>query len=134
MSAAAPNPNNLILLGLLGIGAYWLFSKQAMARPAMQTAQRPMQPQAGSTDKLNGAANLLNSVGRLFGGANPIVNLRTDYYTGRLSTSQYNAAANAARSDSDPDLNGSVSDWVGNDGISYNPPGNQSVWDSIYLG
>lgn len=31
MSAAAPNPSNMIMLGVLGVGAYWYFTRRAMA-------------------------------------------------------------------------------------------------------
>lgn len=48
MSAAAPNPNNVLLLALLGIGAYYLFSRQqagatTIVRPGAQ--QQPFTAQ-----------------------------------------------------------------------------------------
>ena len=64
MAAAAPNPNNnLILLAVIGIGAYWMLSRRAVAQP-VYGAQRPG----------NGSANArllntgLNAMGRLFSG------------------------------------------------------------------
>lgn len=132
-AASSPNPNNLILLAVLGIGAYWVFSRQAMAQP--YAAARP----AGSNtaNNLSGAAQLLNAGGNLlkglFGGsAAPRVNTNTAYYSGQLTPGQYNTAAGAARADSDPDLNGSYADWVRNDGAAYNPPGNTSAWDAAW--
>jgi len=131
MSAASPNPNNLILLAVLGIGAYWVFSRNAMAKPVQLRPVAQRQPTTG--DKLTGAANLLNSVQRFFGSGSsaPAISTRTPYYSGQLRQDQYNAAATAARSDSDPDANGSIADWVRDDGIALNPPGNVSAFDAV---
>lgn len=134
-SAASPNPNNLILLAVLGIGAYWIFSRNAMAQPVqIRPGTRPQQGNTGSN--LNGAANLLNAgaglVRGLFGGGStaPKINTRTPYYSGQLTQPQYAAASQAAQADSNPDTNGSYADWVRDDGIALNPPGNVSAYDA----
>lgn len=90
MAAAAPNPNsNLLLLAVIGIGAYYLMTRRATAAPLSGYAG------AGSAQAMENAAryNLigsgLNSLTRLIGGIsgggsqpNPIVwdNLTNDGY------------------------------------------------------
>ena len=73
MSAAAPNPNNLMLLAVIGIGAYWLMTRRAMAQPV---AMRPGYSTNNTASMINAGVNAL---GKLFGGgsssgqSNPIV-------------------------------------------------------------
>lgn len=66
MSAAAPNPNsNLLLLAVVGIGAYWMFSRRAMAmQPGYMTPQ-----QSNQAAKYNLGASAINALGKLFGGS-----------------------------------------------------------------
>ena len=82
MAAAAPNPNNnLILLAVIGIGAYWMLSRRAVAQP-VYGAQRPG----------NGSANarLLNTglkaLGRLFSGFGGGGSASAGTYDGRART------------------------------------------------
>jgi hypothetical protein len=130
-STASPNPNNIILLAVLGIGAYYLMTRRAMAQPV---AVRPGQQPAQSTTaaKVSALGAVANVLGGLFGSRVPAVNTNTGYYTGQLTGSQYAAAATASQNDSNPDLNGSVADWASSntDGLAANPPGNSSAYDT----
>lgn len=70
MSAAAPNPNNLMMLAVIGIGAYWLMTRRAQAQPM----PRPGTSAGNTAGMINTG---LNALGRLFGGSsgqpNPVV-------------------------------------------------------------
>lgn len=62
MAAAAPNPNNnLILLAVIGIGAYWMLSRRAVAAPV---AVRPGQSTGAAQANLLNTG--LNALGGLF--------------------------------------------------------------------
>lgn len=68
MSAAAPNPSNLILLAGLGIGTYWLLTRRAQAAPAMQPApQQAAAVPSRSAQNIRAATGLLGALGGLFG-------------------------------------------------------------------
>lgn len=131
-TAASPNPNNLILLAVIGIGAYWLFSRRAMAAQPVVYANGN---QSKNTDlaKLGLVVQGTNLIGKLF------TNLKAagGYYSATPNITQQGLenVAHINRSDSDPDLNGSVSDWLGGsaDGLAVNPPGNVAPFD-WYLG
>lgn len=63
MSAAAPNPNNLLMLAVIGIGAYWLMTRRAMAQqPAVY---RP----SSSSNTASNISSAVNAISRLFGGS-----------------------------------------------------------------
>lgn len=108
MAAAAPNPNNnLILLAVIGIGAYWLMSRRgAMAATpgayygATGAAQAQTMENAARLNLINtGVRSVGGLLSGIFGGrgggqANPI------YY-----------------------------DALTNDGWAANNPGNVSAWD-----
>lgn len=124
-TAANPGPNNLLLLAVIGIGAYWLFSRRAMAQPIYTTGQ-PRTSASNDLAKLGIAVQGTNLIGRL------LTNLTTKPAAQQVYTQQglENIAA-INRSDSDPDLNGSVSDWLSSsvDGLAVNPPGNVSAYE-----
>jgi len=90
MSAVAPNPNsNLLLLAVLGIGAYWVMSRRAMAQPVYVNPG-----QSSTAARYNLIGQGVNAIGRIFGGmggstgqANPIVwdNLSNDGWAGNPS-------------------------------------------------
>lgn len=129
MSAAtSPNPNNLMLLAVIGIGAYWLFSRRALAAQPVVYANGN---QSKNTDlaKLGLVVQGTNLIGRL------LTNLKAPggYYSGSSNITQQGLENIAAinNSDSNPDLNGSVSDWLGGgvDGLALNPPGNVAAYD-----
>lgn len=80
-AASSPNPSNLLLLAVLGIGAYWMLSRRAVAQP-VYGAQRPS----------NGSANAqllntgLNALGRLFSGFGGGGSAGAGTYDGRAQT------------------------------------------------
>lgn len=139
-TASAPNPNNLILLAVLGIGAYWLFSRQAMAMP--YGAARPVGQGSTAAQNANGVAQLVNAganlVGRLFGtggstspaagGAQRIYNDDTagqpgygwQYFTDGTAISPTGTYYYEGQPIWSPD------------GQVFNPPGNVSSWDAEY--
>lgn len=149
MSASAPNPNNMILLAVLGIGAYWLFTKQAMARPAMQTAPRPGGGGSTTGQNLQGAANLIGAIGGLFRPGAPYVGsnqgasgggfvreIINDDLPGQPGYGWSYYENGTAISPNGTYYHQGVPVWspTGNDAVAFNPPGNASAWDSIYLG
>ena len=131
MSATtSPNPNNLIMLAVLGIGAYYLFTRRAVAQPvAMRPGQQPAQNNNAGLNALGAVANV---IGNVFGNRVATPRPSTGYYSGQLTGGQYQAAAQASQNDSNPDLNGSVGDWASSntDGLAANPPGNASAYDT----
>jgi len=120
--------NKLILVGL-AVGAFWIMSRQRVGVTGTAGIYRgntgTNNSATGST--LNGAANLLNAFGKLFGG-NQVKSPATAGYN--PSPAQAAAAAAAANRDEDPSLNGggSVTDLPAADGIAANPP-NSSAYD-----
>ena len=131
MSAAtSPNPNNLILLAVIGIGAYWLFSRRAVAAQPVVYANGN-QSRNTSTDlaKLGLVVQGTNLIGRL------LTNLKAPggYYSGSSNITQQGLENIAAinNSDSNPDLNGTISDLLSGsaDGLAINPPGNVAPLD-----
>lgn len=122
-AASSPGPNNLLLLAVLGIGAYYLMTRRAMAQPVYTNAQRPPQGQAGQTAALVGG--VLGAVGNLFGRGNsggsvPLLGT----YDGRSQT-QWDVTPQGP---SGPRYN-NPSAYVGggSDGLAINPP-----FDSAY--
>lgn len=115
MSTTSPNPNNLLILAAVGIAAYWMMTRRAIARPVYTTGANGQQ----NGQNLNGAAHLLNA------GVNLIDRL---FKPGKQNTIIANAAE-AANRDENPDLNGSVADWVSQDGLAVNPPNGTSAYD-----
>jgi hypothetical protein len=60
MSAAAPNPNNLLMLAVIGIGAYWLMTRRVMAQPQYTT--RPQSNANNTAALINAGGNLLSKL------------------------------------------------------------------------
>ena len=56
MSSTSPNPNNLMLLGLLAVGTLYMMQRQARAQ--VVSVNRGTQ-----SANVNGAANLVNALG-----------------------------------------------------------------------
>lgn len=61
-AAASPGPNNLLLLAVLGIGAYYLMSRRAYAQPMYST-----RPTTTTQEKASLIAAGANALGNLFG-------------------------------------------------------------------
>lgn len=119
MSTTSPNPNNLMILAAVGIAAYWMVTRRSIAWPVYTTNPNSNGQQNGNGQNLNGAANLLNAG----------VNLISRFIKPGPTTATIAAAATAANRDENPDLNGSVSDWVSQDGLAVNPPNGTSAYD-----
>lgn len=65
-AASSPNPSNLILLAVIGIGAYWFMSRRAVAQPYYGTQQPSRSAQNAQTaGALLGAG--IGALGKLFG-------------------------------------------------------------------
>lgn len=118
MSTTSPNPNNLMILAAVGIAAYWMMTRRAVARPVYATGANGVNGQHNGQN-LTGAANLLNAG----------VNLISRFIKPGPTTATIAAAATAANRDENPDLNGSVSDWVSQDGLAVNPPNGTSAYE-----
>jgi len=120
----SPNPTNLILLGVLGIGVYWFMSRRAgMPNVIYPTPAQNQQAYGADTSKvmkyqlLGGLVNKgLDFLGQRAAGQNPYS--LADSYTGGTFGG----------------LNPSGAGWglsAANDGFAYNPASG-SASDSIY--
>lgn len=99
-AAASPNPSNLLLLAVIGIGAYWFMTRRAVAQPYYPQQPNRSQQNAQTAGALIGAG--LGALGSLF----------------RSSGGQPNPIT----------WDNLTNDMPRNDGIAVNPP-NQSAWD-----
>lgn len=132
MSAAtSPGPNNLLLLAVLGIGAYWMMSRRAYAQP-MYSGGRPMTTTQEKASLIAAGANALGSLfGRLgSGGGGSVPLLGT--YDGRAQTPW-----DVTPQGSDGPRYNNPSAYVADDGLAANPI-NVSAFDYLdnvsYLG
>lgn len=64
-TAASPGPNNILLLAVLGIGAYYLMTRRAMAGQVPVYAQRP--PTTTTAERVSLVAAGANAIGGLLG-------------------------------------------------------------------
>lgn len=72
-AASSPNPSNLILLAVIGIGAYWFMSRRAVAQPVYVQQPNRSAQKAQTAGALLGAG--IGALGKLFGSSgqsNPI--------------------------------------------------------------
>jgi hypothetical protein len=113
MSASAPNPSNLLLLAGLGIGAYWLMTRQARATQSPTPAQIPAQAVANPYRSVVG-----DLAGRLLGGL--------------LSSSSASTATAPFTTQGGTINNPSAYASSAIDGIAFNPPVG-SAFDSAYI-
>lgn len=143
MSTAAPNPNKTLLLAMLGIGAFWFMTRRATAQP-MPIRTGTQQGSGAST--ANAIGNIVNGLGRIFGGSG----------SGSGTGSQGSAGAGRVSEIFNDDVPGQPGyGWkyytdgtaIGPDGtyyqgdkaiwspssdqIAYNPPGNQDVYGAL---
>lgn len=132
-TAASPNPNNLLLLAVIGIGAYYFLTRRAVAGPVVnltaqqQAAQQAAARQQSTLAKLGLAIQGTNLIGTLLSK----INAPGSFYAGGQTQQGYLNAAAINNSDSDPSLNGSISDYATGaiDGLAVNPAGNVGAFD-----
>lgn len=62
-AAASPGPNNILLLAVLGIGAYYLMTRRVMAQPMYQQPQ----PGMSTADKVGLAGAALGAITGIIG-------------------------------------------------------------------
>lgn len=114
MSAAAPNPENLIVLAAIGIGVYWFMTKRRVAAGTVPT-QAVSNPYTGVANAANTVANVAGALRGLFGG-------------GASSGSSWSPADTGANNPSAYVASSAV------DGVAANIPGNSSVYDASAYG
>lgn len=137
MSAAtSPNPNNLLILAAVGIGAFWLLTRKANAMPYQVN---PANASQGSTAaKVNAFSNLLTSAGRIFGlggaaaAASPAAGrIPNDDTRGQPGFGWQYFTDGTAISPTGTYYHQGQPVWSP-DGTVFNPPGNVSSWDAQY--
>lgn len=122
MSAAtSPGPNNLLLLAVLGIGAYYLMTRRVAAQPAYAT--RPTTTTQERAGLIAAGANALGGLFSRLGGSGSVPLLGT--YDGRAQTPW-----DVTPQGPDGPRYNNPSAYVGggNDGLAVNPI-NSSPWD-----
>jgi hypothetical protein len=124
-AAASPGPNNILLLAVLGIGAYYLMTRRAVAQPVYTTGQRPTTTAQERVGLLSAGIGAVGNLVRGFtgGSAGAVPLLGT--YDGRSQT-QWDVTPQGPGG---PTYN-NPSAYVagGNDGLALNPA-NASPWD-----
>lgn len=121
MAAASPSPNptNLILLGVLGIGVYWFMTRAKNGAMMPVIYPTPAQNQQAYGDPVKAAK--INLLGGL-------LNKGLDYF-GNRQASPY-AFDTGGSYGFQP--TGSLGLQAQSDGLAFNPGGNVSASDSIY--
>ena len=123
--SAAPNPSNLIVLGAIGIAAYWFMTRKAVAQ-APTAAQIPS---AGVASPFRSPlGDLATSLSKMLGG-NPGAGAGVGTYDGRSATpwatdTSGGGGAGMANNPSAFVASSAV------DGAAFNPP-NSSVFDYL---
>ena len=135
MSTASPNPNNMLILAVIGIGAFWMMTRRATARPYQV---KPANAAQGSTAaKVNALSSLINSAGRLFGGGGSAAQatgpslIPNDDTAGQPGYGWQYFTNGTAISPSGTYYHQGQPVWSP-DGQVINPPGNVSAWDAEY--
>jgi len=138
MSAAAPNPNgNMILLAVLGIGAYWIMTRRANAStgaPGAYTTQQQAHQSAANKNNLiaTGLNAMVNLFGRLGGGGSSSPTTAAGQALQGIAGTTIPSIANwFGASSMDYSGTGSLSDYVSGDGIVVNPAGFSSGYDYL---
>ena len=122
--------DNLILLAVIGVGAFFLMQRRGVATPV--TMARPVAGTGNSAAQV--ASAIAGGIAGLFRGGSGLIGSAGNphsYYGGASPATQAAAQAAAWR-DSDPGLNGSVADYVGNDGLAFNPANGGDPWAWAY--
>ena len=123
--------NKTILLAVCALGAFWIMSRRSAvagtvaARPATSTS-------SNAAGWANVISNGINALGNAFKGSSGTMS--NSFYGGGASSATMAAAQQAQWADSNPDLNGSIADYVGGaaDGLAINLPGNSDPWSWAY--
>lgn len=130
-AAASPGPNNLLILAVLGIGAYYLMTRRAYAQPVYQTGVRPTTTTAERVSLIAAGANAVGGLLSRLGGSGGSVPL--------LGTWDGRAAQPWLVTPQGPDgpRYNNPSAYVANDGVAVSPV-NVSAFDYLdnvsYLG
>lgn len=119
MSAAAPNPNNLIMLAVVGVGVYWFMTRRKVAAATAPT-QAVSNPYTGVMNATNTLANVVGTVSRLFNGG--------------MTPGTVDGRSASPWSPSDTGANNPSAFSSAVDGAAYNPPGDVSPYDSVDTG
>ncbi len=116
MSTASPNPSNLVLLAAIGIGAYWVMSRRAVAGTAVAPRLGTSSPNVNAGLSL--ASQFLGGLSSMFGGQ------ATDSTGSAVGVP--NEYARAAVRSGDPYYGSSAVD-----GLAANPPTGGSLYDML---
>lgn len=125
-AASSPGPNNILLLAVLGIGAYWLLTQRAIGQPVYMGGRPPTTTTQEKVSLLNAGANLLGGLFSGFGGGSGSVPL-LGTYDGRSQT-QWDVTPQGPNGPRYNNPSAYVSG--GEDGLAYNPV-NVSAYDSM---
>lgn len=117
MSAAAPNPQKLILLAAVGIGVYWFMSRRAHAAAAPTPSGQAVANPNLASSPANTLANTVGAIARLFNSG-----ITPGTYDGRAAT-PYSPAISGGNNPSAYNASSAV------DGAPVNIP-NQSTYDA----
>lgn len=126
-AAASPGPNNLILLAVLGIGAYYLMTRRAYAQQPVYANGKPTTTTAERVSMIAAGANAIGNLFSRFGGSASAPLLGT--YDGRAAQPW-----DVTPQGPDGPRYNNPSAYVsgGSDGIAYNPPFGDP-YDNLYL-
>lgn len=124
MSAAAPNPNNMLILAVLGIGAFWFMTRRAAAAPIVLTGQ-----QSNNAAKANLAASGINALTKLLGGvaaARPMSNAAAGTPSNLFNYDTWFGAGSLGTQGGNFDFSGAApgfADYFSADAVAVNPAG-----------
>lgn len=132
MSAAAPNPNNMLLLVALGIGAYWFMSRRAGASAlGYSTLAQQQQAAANNAARNNLLASGVNAIGKLISGfgSSSTTTPTQDQLNLASMLGAYNSSSWTAMETAGTSIFGPVV--VPPDAFAFNPSGFTSSYDWI---
>lgn len=118
-------PNNLLMLGAIGIGAYWFLTRRAGAAGLAIPVATPQNPNPSAVNA-GVIGSLLGSVTRLFGGSS----------APSSAAMQQSAAVGASNAISDANYAGANWGALSSsavDGVAYNPT-NSAPYDAVNTG